>query len=162
MVLAFERQLVADCKWNSYDILQKCGYLVTWSHLPRNSVLNYSTCCYSNISVGLNRSGWKISNACYFNTSVTGEDTRRLVFILYRTVIENIHWTSVNCCFNARCLGMYKLNAHVSLFRRIAFVHSFNLLLTHWKKKRVIKQHSLYHKSITHLVLENPYNIFSV
>lgn len=52
-------------------------------------MLNYSTCCYSNISVGLNRSGWKISNACYFNTSVTGEDTR-LVLSFTRTVIENI------------------------------------------------------------------------
>lgn len=53
-------------------------------------MLNHSTCWYSNISVGLNRSGWKISNACYFNTSVTGEDTRRLVLSFTWTVIENI------------------------------------------------------------------------
>lgn len=42
-------------------------------------MLNHSTCWYSNISAGLN-GRYKTR---YFNNSVTGEDTRRLVFIIY-------------------------------------------------------------------------------
>lgn len=58
---------------------------------------------------------------------------------------------------------MHKLNAHVTLFNDVQHLYTdSDPSEEKKKKKKVIKQHSLQHNSIAHLVLENPYDILVV